>query len=99
MNRSDIIKELSNRIYGHESDSAIKQCTKFCDTLVEIFYDHVCVLEEKITWQNFLTAEVVNRKERRGRNPNTNEVETFPPVQTLKIRASKKMKDFLKSLS
>ena len=38
MNRSDIIKELSNRIYGHESDSAIKQCTKFCDTLVEIFY-------------------------------------------------------------
>lgn len=99
MNKSGIIKELARRIYGNESDSVMKECTKFCDTLVEIFYDYVCVLEEKITWQNFLTAEVVNRRERRGRNPNTNEVETFPPVQTLKIRASKKMKDFLKSLS
>ena len=90
MNRSDIIKELSNRIYGHEEDFAVKQCTKFCDTLVEIFYDYVCVLEEKITWQNFLTAEVVNRKERRGRNPNTNEVETFHRCKHLKLNPVKK---------
>ena len=41
MNKSGIIKELARRIYGNESDSAMKECTKFCDTLVEIFYDYV----------------------------------------------------------
>ena len=83
MGKNEIIKQLAERIYGNVTD--------FCDTLVDIFTDAL-LEDKKILWKGFLSAEVVERGERRGRNPNTNEIVTFPPTKTIKCKISETIK-------
>lgn len=94
MSKTEIIKQLAERIYGNVTDADILQCTQFCDTLEEIFTDAL-IEGEKITWKGFLSAEVVERGERRGRNPKTNEVVTFPPSRTIKCKISETIKSMV----
>lgn len=94
MNKKDIIKELAERIYGDASETNIKEATQFCDTLIDIFKDAL-IEGNKIVWKGFLTAEVVERGQRRGRHPQTNEVVTFPPSKTIKCKMSQSIKDIV----
>lgn len=95
MSRTDIIKKLSERIYGDTSEYNIQQTTQFCDTLVDIFTDAL-IDGEKITWKGFLSVEVVERGQRCGRHPQTNEVVTFPPSKSIKCKISQTIKDIVK---
>lgn len=94
MNKTEIIKKLAERIYGDTSEYNIQQATQVCDTLVDIFTD--ALLEgQKIIWKGFLSVEVVERGQRCGRHPQTNEVVTFPPSKSVKCKISKVIKDFV----
>lgn len=94
MSKTDIIKELAERIYGNVTESEIQQCTQFCDTLEEIFVDAL-LEDKKILWKGFLSVEVVEHGERRGRHPQTNEVVDFPPSKSIKCKISKSIKDMV----
>lgn len=97
VSRNDIIKQLAGRIYGNVdniSEDEIKRCTEFCDTLVDIFVDSF--LENKrIIWRGFLSAEVVERGERKAKNLHTNKIELFPPVKLVKFKINKEIKDII----
>lgn len=92
MSKKDIIKKLAERIYGNVTEFEIQQCTQFCDTLVDIFIDSL-IEGKKIAWKGFLSAEVIDRGERRGRNPQTNEVSVFPAIKLVKCKISPSIKD------
>lgn len=91
-NRKDIIEELAERMYGDTRSDAIQKCTQFCDTLVDIIAE-ILDYGEKIKWNGFLTMELVERSERHGKNPKTNEVVIFPPVTSIRCRVCKSIKD------
>lgn len=94
MSRSDIIKKLTERIYGNVTVNNIQQVTQFCDVLVEIFTEAL-VGGDKIMWKGFLSAEVVEHGQRCGRHPQTNEVVMFPPSKSVKCKISKAIKDMV----
>lgn len=94
MSKTDIIKKLSERIYGDASESNVQQATQFCDTLVDIFTDGL-IEGDKIVWKGFLSAEVVERGQRCGRHPQTDEVVIFPPSKSIKCKISKTIKDII----
>lgn len=94
MSRMDIIKKLADCIYGDTSETNVQQATQFCDALVDIFTD--ALLEgEKIVWKGFLSVEVVDRGQRCGRHPQTNEVVMFPPSKSIKCKISQSIKDMV----
>lgn len=94
MSKTEIIKKLAERIYGDASEYNIQQATQVCDTLVDIFTD--ALLEgQKIIWKGFLSVEVVERGQRYGRHPQTNEVVAFPPSKSVKCKISKVIKDLV----
>lgn len=92
ISRRNIIEELAERMYGDTRPDAIQKCTQFCDTLVDIVAETLDY-GENIQWKGFLTMELVERSERHGKNPKTNEVVTFPPVTSIRCRMCKSIKD------
>lgn len=92
INRSDIVKELAIRIYGEARSDTISICSQFCDKLVDIITEEL-EFGEDIKWKGFLTAKVICRKERRGRDPKTNQVVTYPPVRMIRCKISKTIKN------
>lgn len=92
MSKTDIIKKIAERIYGNTSDINIQQATQFCDTLADILTDAL-IEGEKIVWKGLLSIEVVDRGQRCGRHPQTNEVVTFPPSKSIKCKMSQVIKD------
>ena len=91
MERSDIIRELSERIYGDTRHDSIKKCTQFCDTLVDIIAETL-EFGENIRWTGFMTMELIDRNERHGKNLVTKEAVTFPPVTSIRCRLCKSIK-------
>lgn len=92
MGRTEIIKQLAERIYGNANNRSIQQCTDFCDTLVDVLKD--ALLDEgKILWKGFISMEVVQRAERKGRHPQTNKIVTFPPVKSINCKVSKSIRN------
>ena len=92
MGKNEIVKQLAERIYGNVNEKNIRKCTEFCDTLADIFTDAL-LDDKKITWKGFLSVKVIERAERQGRHPQTNEVVTFPPVKSINCRLSESIKD------
>ena len=92
INRSDIIKELALRIYGEARSDTISICSQFCDKLVDIISEEL-EFGEDIKWKGFLSVKLIDRKERRGRDPKTNQVVTYPPVRMIRCRMSKTIKN------
>lgn len=92
MGTSEIIKKLAKRMYDNVSENEIRQCTEFCNNLVDICTEAL-VNNEKIIWKGFLSMEVIERGARKGRHPQTNEIVTFPPVKSVNCRISKAIKD------
>ena len=96
INRSDIIKELALRIYGEARSDTISICSQFCDKLVDIISEEL-EFGEDIKWKGFLSVKLIDRKERRGKNPNTHKVVTYPPGTSIRCRLSKSIKDRVNS--
>lgn len=95
MGKNEIVKQLAERIDGNITEENIKKYTEICDTLVDIFTDAL-IEEKRILWKGFLSVEVKNRAARKGRNPSTNEVVTFPPTKVVKCKVSDAIKDLVK---
>ena len=95
--RNEIIKRLALKKYGTESNidnRKLQECSQICDFIEEIVTE--ALLDgEKIAWKGFFSAEITNRRERRGRHPQTNEVVVFPPVKTINCRMSQRIKDMI----
>lgn len=79
-------------MFNNKKEENIKLCSDFCDTLVDIFYDSL-IEEKDIAWKNFIKVEIVERKPRKGKNPRTNEVVTFPAVKSINCKMAKIFKD------
>lgn len=92
MEKSEIIRELSNRIYGDTLHDSIKKCTQFCDTLVDIIAETL-EFGENIRWTGFLTMDLTERNERHGINPKTKEAVTFPPITSIRCRLCKSIRN------
>lgn len=92
MSKTDIIKKIAERLYGNVSDKSIQQSTAFCDALEEVITDAL-LDEQKILWKGFISIEVNERPERKGRHPQTNETVVFPSVKTVKCKVSKTIRD------
>ena len=52
---------------------------------------------EKVLWKGFFSAEVIERAEREGHNPQTGEPITIPAHTTAKFRTGKRIRDALNS--
>lgn len=94
MSRTDIIKKLAEHIYDDTSEANIREATQYCDALVDIITDAL-IEGDKIIWKGFLSIEVVERGQRCGRHPQTNEVVTFPPSKSIKCKISQAIKDMV----
>lgn len=94
VSKSEIIRQLADRIYGNETEEEILQCTQFCDTLEEIFTESL-IDGKRVVWKGFISAEVVEHGERRGRNPKTDEVDVFPPYKSIKCKISQLIRDII----
>ena len=92
MSKSDIIKQIAEKMYGNVNDKTIQQSAAFCETLEEVVKD-VLLNGDKILWKGFISMEVVERAERKGRHPQTNEIVVFPSVKSIKCKISKAIKD------
>lgn len=92
MSKAEIIKQIAEKMYGNVNDKSIQQSTAFCDTLEEII-KNALLDGDKILWKGFISIEVVERAERKGRHPQTDEIVVFPSVKSIKCRVSKAIKD------
>lgn len=92
--KNDIIRQLAERIYGNTSQKSIQESTQFCDTLVDIITDSL-LNDEKILWKGFLSMDITNRSERKGRHPQTNEIVVFPSVKSVNCKISKAIRDLI----
>lgn len=94
MGKSEIIRQLAERIYGSVSDESIKKCSIFCDTLVDVFTDAL-IEEKRILWKNFLSMEITKRGERRGKDLRTGEAILYPPTKTITCKVCKNIKNII----
>lgn len=86
MTKSEIIAELHKR-----TRQDVNKCAQTIDTIQGIIWDAL-VDEGKVKWNGLLTMEIVHQPERKGRNPQTGEVETFTAKPKLVCKVSKKLK-------
>lgn len=87
MTKSDIINNIAERT-GFSKSS--------CESVIDIFADEIknCLVNgDKLIIKGFIGFQVNERPERKGRNPQTDEVSTFPAVKSVKCKISKAIKD------
>ncbi len=87
MTKNELIMNISNQT-GLPTTS--------CESVLDVFAKEIqnCLAKgDKLILKGFMSFEVSERPERRGRNPQTKEVIMFPAVKTIKCRASKAMKE------
>lgn len=87
MTRSEIISEVSKKTQVPKCS-----CESVFDAIIEEISD--CVIGgDKIVLKNFMILETVDKPERKGRDPKTGEIVTFPATRAIKCRISKALKD------
>lgn len=67
-----------------------------CEKFFKAYQDEIvrALMEgEKIIFKGFMSMEVTTRSERKGRDPKTGNVTTFPAVKSVKCRMSQEIKD------
>ena len=87
MNKSDLIRKVSEKTEMSKaaSERALNACLESIeDSLVN---------EGKLTLTGFGTFSVQDRKERKGRNPQTGEEITIPANKAVKFRPGKTLRD------
>jgi len=83
MNKAELIEEVSNKIGLTKKDTG-----NVIDALTDTIQKTLSK-EEKVTLAGFGTFQVIKRKARRGRNPQTGEELQIPAKKVPKFRAGK----------
>ena len=87
MNKSELITAMAER-----AELSKKDTEKALKAFVDVISDEL-VKGEKIQIVGFGTFEVVERKEREGKKPGTDEIITIPASKSPKFKAGKALKD------
>ena len=87
------INELA-RAYAERNECTIVQAETYIRNTLEIMRDSL-LQGEGIFYMNNFIIDVVERKEKRGANPNTGEIEMIPAYKTLKIKTGQQLKQDL----
>ena len=86
MNKSELITAMAER-----AELSKKDTEKALKAFVDVISDEL-VKGEKIQIVGFGTFEVVERKEREGKKPGTDEIITIPASKSPKFKAGKSLK-------
>ena len=87
MNKSELITAMAER-----AELSKKDTEKALKAFVDVISDEL-VKGEKIQIVGFGTFGVVERKEREGKKPGTDEIITIPASKSPKFKAGKALKD------
>jgi DNA-binding protein HU-beta len=87
MGRNDIITSMSEKT-GLTKVDCEKAIDAFAESITESLADG-----DKVLLKGFMSFEVIERAARRGRNPKTGEVSTFPATKSVKCKVSQAIKD------
>ena len=87
MNKSELITAMAER-----AELSKKDTEKALKAFVDVISDEL-VKGEKIQIVGFGTFEVVERKEREGKKPGTDEIITIPASKSPKFKAGQALKD------
>lgn len=87
MGKSELLTSISEKC-GMTKVDCEKVIDAFAESVTEFLMDG-----EKIMLKGFMSFEVSERKERRGRNPKTGEVDTFPSTKSIQCKISQAIKD------
>lgn len=94
MGKTEFLKLICERMYGNTSEENMETITEFYEIFVDIFTDAL-LSKDKILLKGFMSAEVIQRSERKGRNPLNNKITVFPPTKSIRCRMSKNIKDLV----
>lgn len=87
MGKNEILTNIANST-GLPKDSCELVINRFAEEVKEALTNG-----DKVMLKDFISFEVTERPERKGRNPHTNEVVTFPAVKSVKCKVGKAIKD------
>jgi len=90
MTKADLIAKVAElaQMKKSEAEKAVAACL---DAIKEILQN-----DQKLTITGFGTFEVVQRKERKGRNPQTGEEMIIPATKVVKFKPGKLLKEAVK---
>jgi len=87
MNKKELVNEVSGKV-----GITKKEVGNILDAITEIIRKALS-RREKVTLAGFGTFRVLNRKARRGRNPQTGEELQIPAKKVAKFKAGKNLKE------
>lgn len=93
MNKKELVEAMANKSGLTQADSE-KSLSAFQECITETLSKG-----DSVALVGFGTFEVIEKKERTGRNPATREPMTIPASKAPKFKIGKKLKDAVKSLS
>ena len=98
MTKNQIVKKLIERKTGADINGIayedIIDYTDTLDILVDIITD--ALLDgDNILWKGFLSIKIIEHYERKGRNPQTGEVDIYTPKKSINCRISQNIKDMV----
>lgn len=92
MNKTELVERFKNEMGYSEGEA-----TRIVDAMTDIMIDSLSQ-GDKISLPGVGTLEVVDRAERKGRNPNTGEEMTIPASKNVKFSPGKRLKDAVMAL-
>lgn len=94
MSKTEIIKDLAERMYGDPTQEQIKTCENFCNAFTDMIIDSL-IYGKEIKWKGIFTMKVVDVPPRKGRNPSTNKVVEFPATKKVVCKLSRNLKHMI----
>lgn len=91
ISKSDIAKQLAKLIFGDTSIKSQKKCIIILDSITAVITSNL-IDRKDIKWQSLFTIKQYILPERKGRNPKTDEVVTFPEQRKIRFSTSKTLK-------
>lgn len=87
MGKNELITSISEKC-GMTKVDCEKVIDAFAESVIESLMDG-----DKVMIKEFMSFEVLNRNERKGRDPKTGKVISYPSSRTVKCKVSQKIKD------
>lgn len=92
MTRTDIAKQLALRKGKDNNQAALRDCLDTLGLIEDIISDAL-IYDGKVVWKGFLTISVKDQPERKGRDPQTGNVITYPPCKKVNCKICQNIKD------
>ena len=96
MNKTDLVKVAKETVSETLEGVTVKDTAVFVDATIKAIQDAI-IAGEKISIAGFGTFEVVERAERKARNPQTGDEMIVPAYKAPKFKASKTLKNAVKN--